>query len=369
MSRALKLPIEQVAENAVIFIPLFTTEDSVAMNSDSLANGPILKVKLDGPPQPRAVFGTIAAYSESADNRELDIGSKIRFPPPTHLLVAMASLLCLVDEVLGTAVDNPRMGESRPVKRLRTRLLEDVGELSEGRDDKGTSKYILDLDGVKHTTRNKSDISQREKDLGFIFRMADKERWEYIMGTDFTLQVGIYKWVFQQARLRDNKRHDSFISCGHLDRIQDLEFVHRSDRLKLLLTGQIMVEGGTAILTLDDFVNGESLSSCIDVCPAQNRPMVLVLKNIQTAFQVFLSPIFEGVFDPFILDLEGSKRPTELVAADFLRYSVEECVRKFCRAVSSERSYLGILMYDGREPWECTGYLASLFFLATWPRT
>ena len=81
MSRALKLPIEQVAENAVILIPLFTTDDSVAMNSDSLANGPILYVKLDGPPQPRAVFGTIAAYSESADNRELNIGSKIRFPP------------------------------------------------------------------------------------------------------------------------------------------------------------------------------------------------------------------------------------------------------------------------------------------------
>ena len=89
--------------------------------------------------------------------------------------------------------------------------------------------------------------------------------------------------------------------------------------------------------------------------------MVLVFKNIQTAFQVFLSPVFEGVFDPFILDLEGSKRPMELVAADFLRYSVEDCIRKFCRTVSSERSYLGILMYDAREPWECAGYLASLF--------
>ena len=50
MSRALKLPIDEVAEDAVILIPLFTTDDSVAMNSDLLANGPILYVKLDGPP-------------------------------------------------------------------------------------------------------------------------------------------------------------------------------------------------------------------------------------------------------------------------------------------------------------------------------
>ena len=45
--------------------------------------------------------------------------------------------------------------------------------------------------------------------------------------------------------------------------------------------------------------------------------MVVVLKNIQTAFQVFLSKDFEGVFDDFIFDLEGAERPLELVASDF----------------------------------------------------
>jgi hypothetical protein len=362
MSRAVLAPIEEVTEDAVILIPLFSVEGEVPMNSDALANGPILYVKLDGLPQPRAVFGTVIAYSESSGPRVLDIGSKIRFPPPPYILVAKPSLLGLVDATLGTAADNPRTSEALPIKRLRTRLPEEVGEPTDGRDDKGMSKYILDLDGVKHSTRNNSDIAQREKDLGFVFRMADQDRHEHIMGTDFTLQVETYKsTVFQQARLRDNKRHISFISCGHLDRVQDLDFIHRSDRLRLLLTGQMMVEGGAATLTLDDFVNGESLSSCSVVCPAQNRPMILVLKNIQTSLQVFLSPLFEGVFDLFIFDLEGSKRPMELVSADFLRYSVEETLRKFCCTVSSERSYVGIPVNDVREPRECASYLTSLF--------
>ena len=88
--------------------------------------------------------------------------------------MAKLSLVDLVDQALGTATDNPRTGEPRPIKRLRTRLLEDVGEPAENRDEKGTSEYILDLDGIKHTTRNKSDIAQRKKDLGYVFKMAEK---------------------------------------------------------------------------------------------------------------------------------------------------------------------------------------------------
>ena len=74
-----------------------------------------------------------------------------------------------------------------------------------------------------------------------------------------------------------------------------------------------------------------------------------------------MSPQFEGVFNDFIEDLEGSERPLELVAADFLRYSVEEGIRKFCRAVSSERSYIGVPMYSVTEPWECASYLSDIF--------
>ena len=77
--------------------------------------------------------------------------------------------------------------------------------------------------------------------------------------------------------------------------------------------------------------------------------------------QVFLSREFNGVFDDFILDLEGAERPMELIAADFLKYSVEVCLRKFFRQVSSERSDLGFLPFPVSDPEECAIYLASLF--------
>ena len=334
MSRASKVPTGQVEPSAVIMIPLFIMEEDVVMTSDALARGPMIYIKLDGPPQPRAVFGTCISYSEGAEERNLEIGARVHFPPPLHLLVAKSTLVDLFDPVSGTATDNPR-GADRGTKRLCIRLPETEGELAESRNlevpiEKGTTKYILDLDGCQHLTRNKTDIAQRERDLWFVFRTVGKERWEFVMGSDFTLQTVEYRsTVVQQARLRPDHRHKAFTSCGYFDRIQDLEFAQKSDRLKLLLTGQIMAEGETATLTLEDFADGETLSTCDTVCPNQNRPLVVILKNLQTSLEVFLSSEFEGVFDSFISDLEGIDRPMELVAADFLKYSVELNLRKF----------------------------------------
>ena len=89
--------------------------------------------------------------------------------------------------------------------------------------DKGTTNYILDLDGCRHMISNKSDIMQRKKDLGFLFRTVDEERWEFIMGSDFLPQVDHNKtMIVQYSRLRASRGHESFNSCGYLDRFQDL---------------------------------------------------------------------------------------------------------------------------------------------------
>ena len=89
------------------------------------------------------------------------------------------------------------------------------------------TKYILDLDGCKHITRNKTQIARRKKDSEFIFRAADKGRWTHIMGNDILLQVGFCKTtVIVQARLRVKRRLEAFISYGYLDQVEDLYFMH-----------------------------------------------------------------------------------------------------------------------------------------------
>ena len=89
--------------------------------------------------------------------------------------------------------------------------------------------------------------------------------------------------------------------------------------------------------------------------------MVGVLKNIQMTLQVYLSSEFEGCFNPFIALLEGVTRPMELVAADFLKYSVEENLRKFFRIVSSERASTTSDEAPLTNPGECAAYLSNLF--------
>ena len=45
MSRAVKIPLADVEPDAVILIPLFATTDSGVMNSNNLADGPMVYVK------------------------------------------------------------------------------------------------------------------------------------------------------------------------------------------------------------------------------------------------------------------------------------------------------------------------------------
>ena len=365
-SRATKVPLSDILPDAIIMVPLFAMENATIMDSTALAVGSMIYIRLDYQPQPHAVFGSCLAYSEGAGDREVQIGARVRFPPPLNFLVAKPPLVDLIVSMSGTEVANLKNGDEPVNKRLCTRLPEEGGEQAGGDQDahieKGMTKYILDLDGCKHSTRNKSDIALREKVLGFSFRAIDKERWEYVMGTDFLLQAAEYRvTIMQQGRLRAEHRHKAFTSCGFFDRIQGLPFLQKHSQIELLLTGQVLVEGEVPTLTLEDFVDGDKLSTGMVVCAEQNRPMVFVLKNLQMTLQVYLSSEFEGCFNPFIALLEGVKRPMELVAADFLKYSIEENLRKFFRVVSSERASATSEDAPLTNPGHCATFLSNLF--------
>ena len=270
-SRASKVALSDIAPEAIIMIPLFAMEDATVMNSSALAIGSMVYIRLDYQPQPRAVFGSCLAYSGGAGDREVQIGGRVQFPPPAHFLVAKPLLVELIDSMSGTAIDNLRNLDEPVTKRFCVRLPEGGGEQAgcdnEAPIEKGMTKYILDLDGCKHSTRNKSDIAKREKDLGFSFRAIDKERWEYVMGTDFLLQAAEYRvTIMQQGRLRAEHRHKAFTSCGFFDRIQGLSFLQKHGKIELLLTGQFLVEGDVPTLILEDFVDGDKLSTGLAVC-------------------------------------------------------------------------------------------------------
>ena len=71
------------------------------------------------------------------------------------------------------------------------KLLEDLVE-QQGQQGERSFAHTIDLDGVRHLTRFRKDVTQRAKYLVFGSRMVDRVRWTYLMGTDFLLQPNEY---------------------------------------------------------------------------------------------------------------------------------------------------------------------------------
>ena len=198
MAVAKKVPVAEVRHDAIILVPLSATADGVVMTSTSLAAEPTMYVRLNGLLQLRMVFGTCVGYSDDTVDQVIATSTLVKFPPPEHLFVAKEVLVDALASLSDTVLDETgAMGEAAN-KRQCIRPPEDGAGLADTSVEKGMYKYILDLDGGKHPTRNKSDIALREKDLGFVFRAVDRDRWEYIMGTDFLLQPEEYRFTILQ---------------------------------------------------------------------------------------------------------------------------------------------------------------------------
>ena len=364
MAMASKLPIDQIADDAIVLVPLFNIEDGAIANASILASGPTMYARLLGHPQPRTVFAKCIAYSAGVECQPFPIGTSVKFPPPTHLWVAKEVLVHNIETLGPKVFTDPNTESSRPPKRSCRRPLEEEGELADF-SRLGMSKFMMNLDGESFTMRDKTDIGAREKKLFLLFRMLERNRWEYAMGPDYKLQTEEYRnTVIQQGRTRGDHKHKAFLTTSFLDRIQGLHLVQKSDDLELLLTGALFVEGGAPTLELADFAipnSSEALSTGNTVCPYQNRPLVALLRNFQDCLQVFFSHFFKSCLDDFIYDLEGADRPMELVAADFLKYSVEETLRKYFRVIRSERRGPDSSEMPIANPEQCAAYLSSLF--------
>ena len=95
---------------------------------------------------------------------------------------------------------------------------------------------------------------------------------------------------------------------------------------------------------------------------AQNKTnrLLMSFEIFQVTLEILLSDSFEGVMEAFIADLEGKLRPLELVTSDFLRYSVEEVIKKFFRVIRSEKRGTTPDSYLVSNPAECATFLKEM---------
>ena len=351
-----------VLTEAVMILPLTEPVENQALDFTYLAASTLMFIQIHGTPQLRMTYGHCLEYSLGVVDRTVPLGALLKFPTTTNFIIAKPQLLMEIRHTVGLTTQ-PTGGVDSS-KRPCLRPLAVGGELAEDAGDKpkGTSQYLLDLDGVRHVTRNKTDIHQREKDLYFVFRAMDVEKWDYCISSDVVLQPKEYlSMLSEQGDIRSGNRHLAFTACGLISMVFKLGFLHNTEKLKLLLTGAVLLhESSSNTLTLDDFVTGEKVANKPVVCPANNAGLISVLRNFQTVMQIVFSDCFETCLSAFIKDLEGSHRPMELVSADFLKYSVEQVLRDFFRVVRSVKS-TAISAGSVSKPTECSRFLSDRF--------
>jgi hypothetical protein len=278
-------PAELVLPETIIVITLSSPADNEIFDLTFIATAQLLFVQLHGRPQPLRTYGRCVGYSMGAVDRPLAIGEMFRFPTVPHFIVAKRDLVTAV--LTNRGPFEAEAVDASPEKRQCVRPLGEDGELADdtGSRTKGTSVYLLDLDCVRHPTRNKSEIAQRERELHFLFRAMDSGKKEYCVAADVTLQTEVYRRLLcEQGDTQAEDRTQPFLSCGLISRVQRLHIFSKTEKLKLLLTGFVLLEGSSEpTLSFEDFVTGEKVSSKSQPCPSNNAAMISALKNFQIA--------------------------------------------------------------------------------------
>ena len=362
MALAKVVQAEEVPANSIMVIPLTPPRAGESLDFTYVAASDCMYVQLHEQPQFRRTYGHCVAYSADVTDKPVAIGEVFKFSTIASFIVAQRQLSAAVISAGGLEMDV--IGDLPTEKRQCVRPLVEMGELADetGTKPKGTSVYLLDLNGNKLFTRNKSDIPQREKDLSFLLRAMDKSKMDYSTTTDLVLQTEVYRCMLcEQGDTQADDRHNAFMSCGLISRVQRLLVFSKSEKLKPLLTGSVLVEGSAeATLTLEDFVTGEKIASRTTVCASNNSGLISALKNLQTVMQIVFSDDYESCLDEFIEKLEGAIRPMELVASDFLKYSVELTLRKVFRTIRSVKS-ISLSGLDLQGPGNCALFISNSF--------
>lgn len=356
------LPISaDVQMNAVVILPLSPPEEGVAVDFTYVAASPAAYIQVHERPQALMTYGHCLGYSAGIAERPVAVGSLVKFPSQAYYLIAKPRLLAAIHEV--TSIASAAGVERAAAKRPCLRQLGSVGEQAEdtGERSKGTSCTIVDLDGGKHPTRTKADITQREKDLYFVFRAMDAARQDYSISPDVTLQEEEYRtMICEQYEIQSGHRLEAFAACALVGRVQRLFMFRDGKKLKLFLTGSVLVENLVEpSLSLEDFVVTEKNSNKTTACSNQKRGLVGALKNVRICLQILLSDAFENYFEAFLDNLEGVYQP--MVASDLLKFSVEGALRKFFRVVRLVKGSALSSSDSVQTPERCASFFTQLF--------
>jgi hypothetical protein len=225
---AMVVRAEDVQTGSVIVVPLDPPADHEALDFTFVARSKALFITVFETPQARNTYGHVAAYSTGTDEKPFPVGTLIMFATPSKFVVAKWRLVFAIRDAEGAEVDLPTDPSMLAVAKRPRRLLSG-GETGDDAEEKQKGTYLLDLDGVKHFSRNKTDLALRERELHFVFRAMDTRRRDFATSTDYILQTEAYRSMItpQTGDTPTGDRHEAFESCGILGRVPLLIFQNK----------------------------------------------------------------------------------------------------------------------------------------------
>ena len=113
-------------------------------------------------------------FTNDVEKHPLSIGLTVQFPTPEFFPYAKGNLLA-------SSQLRPADTTEPAAKRLKAAQLVGGGEMTSHSGERAIM-YNTDLDGGRHATRSKSELSIRERDTHLGFRVVDPERWPHLMG-------------------------------------------------------------------------------------------------------------------------------------------------------------------------------------------
>jgi hypothetical protein len=170
MSMADFVETARVTVGATAVVPLNDTTEDIPFDMSHISSVSHAYIQLKFAPGKIMTYGTIVCYSPDATSHFLGIGSLVRFPTPPAFLNAKGDLLLSIEH-FKVSTDHTRV--TATLKRNRSCFSLDDGDQTTVVPGEKWTMYIIDLGGVRHPTRNKTDVAQREKDLAFAFRAMD----------------------------------------------------------------------------------------------------------------------------------------------------------------------------------------------------
>ena len=364
-------PWQEMDKKSTFLLPATALPEGISLTLGFLDNSMVQLWQLRGKPTSTTTYAMLVGLAGHGHQLQgaLAIGSRISVSTPPYFLLAMEDLenVALQHAAAWSASERKRLEEARDEsiesehveKRIRLGVQDDLGVHSQG--EKVHVKVLIDLEGRPHTTRVKTDLAEREKNLGVVFRVCDERRWQFIMGTECILQVEEYARVInEQSTLQISERDPGFKCCGLLDRVYGLSFSVDIPLLKKLLTGDFGGPLGDA-LDLQKFA-GRTVKIPVELtpCTQQNRALVVAIKNMELVFVIFYGSAFHKSTNRFVDLLEGLHRPLELAPSGFLLYSLEVALSKFFRTLRMATTTSNKTLRDVSSPTACAAYLSAV---------